>query len=439
MHSRCCVPVCCVQRASRIQGASGDCLMRDAVEGEGDAIDRAAEEIVRHLLRDETEATKSTEAAKSGTRLVALNSVLYRYSLRTAQQDRIEDTLLASHWQRWSTGITGPGTLRGLAWLLSLQVLGPISLTWPDQLQRVRTRYRQQCLQRLDATGRRIRVDGDPLTDPHYRAHDVMARDIDLDVQRMFPAEPSGADAHGALRAAVRRLLLGHVAVHHDYCQGMQEVLLPLLAAFAGPIEDDRHDAAATPEQQLAHRLARLTAEEMEVVEANAFAAFERLIARTAPIWQPDRVDRQRRRSDPPWIRQHRALLHATDQPLYLHLFERVGVHAEHYLIRWMRTLFVQDVPLWRILPVWDALLLGRADEYGYADAAAQLLPALMDYSVAVLVHMRESLLATDHASDAILLLQHVHRHFPPTIWLQALEEYDTLQRRRLGVNGQPP
>eukprot|EP00166_Cyanidium_caldarium_P000348 ctg_1132.g363 len=312
--------------------------MRDTVEGEGDATDHAVEEIVRHLVGDETEATKSAEAAKSGTRFVALNSVLYRYSLRAVQEGRIEDTLLSSHWQRWSTGFAGPGTLRGLAWLLSLQVLAPISSTWSDQLQGVRKRYRQQCLQRLDATGRRIRVDGDPLTDPHYRAHDVMARQIDLDVQRMFPAQPSGADAYGALRAAVHRLLLGHVAVHHDYCQGMQEVLLPLLAALAGPIEDDTDDAAATPEQQLAHRLARLNSEEMKVVEANAFATFERLIACTAPIWRSDRIDGQRRRGEPPWIRQHRALLQATDRPLYLHLFERVGVHAEHYLIRWMRT-----------------------------------------------------------------------------------------------------
>ncbi|KAJ6758899.1 TBC1 DOMAIN FAMILY MEMBER GTPASE-ACTIVATING PROTEIN [Salix koriyanagi] len=147
----------------------------------------------------------------------------------------------------------------------------------------------------------------------------------------------------------------------------------------------------------------------------------------------------------PPVIETSAALYHllsVVDSSLHSHLVE-LGVEPQYFALRWLRVLFGREFSLENLLLIWDEIFAADnnvTSEKGAEDDAdsgfrifrsprGALIPAM---SVSMILHLRSSLLATEHATTCLQRLL----NFPENIDLRKLiDKAKSLQALALDTN----
>ncbi|KAB5551984.1 hypothetical protein DKX38_009295 [Salix brachista] len=147
----------------------------------------------------------------------------------------------------------------------------------------------------------------------------------------------------------------------------------------------------------------------------------------------------------PPVIEASAALYHllsVVDSSLHDHLVE-LGVEPQYFALRWLRVLFGREFSLENLLLIWDSIFAAdnniTLDKVTEDDADSgfcifrspqgALIPAM---AVSMILHLRSSLLATEHATTCLRRLL----NFPENIDLRKLiNKAESLQTLALDTN----
>lgn len=276
----------------------------------------------------------------------------------------------------WAHGVPDQPWARPVAWKLLLGYLPSDHAEWDSVLAARRSEY-WELVARLTVDPSEVTAGGDhPLSvDDGSRwaeyFRDRSLRDtIEKDVVRTHP------DLHRfvALRDALRRMLFVYAksaeAAPGGYRQGMNELAAPLLLCFSDPRFADQSDA-----------------------EADAYFCFRTIMRDMATVYvvketDADGIGRQ--------LHELQALLRIKDPRLDAHLAQ-LGINPRFYGLRWLRLWLAREFTLPDVMRLWDSLL-----------ATEVRLPWLRYVCVAMLVRIREDLLATDFPGCLKLLL-----HYP--------------------------
>lgn len=268
----------------------------------------------------------------------------------------------------WAHGVPDRPWVRPVAWKLLCNVLPPDRADWGSELASRRVQY-WNMVSEYSADPSSYDIPGDhPLCekdDSRWREHfaDVqLRRDIARDTERALVDVPD----FESLRDALSRLLFVHSKACPEarYRQGMHELAAPLLWVFCKVPFEDPGDA-----------------------EADAYFAYRVVMREMAAVYDDDALLTH--------LRELQALLRIKDPGLEKHLANE-GVDMRYFALRWLRLWLAHEFAINDMLGVWDSLL-----------AAEQPLPWLRYVSVAMLIRIRNQLLAGDFAACMKLLLRY--------------------------------
>ncbi|XP_010927232.2 uncharacterized protein [Elaeis guineensis] len=130
----------------------------------------------------------------------------------------------------------------------------------------------------------------------------------------------------------------------------------------------------------------------------------------------------------PPIIEASSALYHLlsiVDSSLHSHLVE-LGVEPQYFALRWLRVLFGREFSLDDLLVIWDELFsfpngtcIDNDAEYNFKILSSPRGAFIAAMAVSVLLHLRSSLLATEHATSCLQRLL----NFPKNVDINKLIE----------------
>ncbi|XP_008798103.2 TBC1 domain family member 5-like [Phoenix dactylifera] len=130
----------------------------------------------------------------------------------------------------------------------------------------------------------------------------------------------------------------------------------------------------------------------------------------------------------PPIIEASSALYHLlsiVDSSLHSHLVE-LGVEPQYFALRWLRVLFGREFSLDDLLVIWDELFsspnstcIDNDAEYSFKVLSSPRGAFIAAMAVSVLLHLRSSLLATEHATSCLQRLL----NFPKNVDINKLIE----------------
>ncbi|TKY72760.1 TBC1 domain family member 5-like A [Spatholobus suberectus] len=131
-------------------------------------------------------------------------------------------------------------------------------------------------------------------------------------------------------------------------------------------------------------------------------------------------------------------LLSLADSSLYSHLFD-LGVEPQYFSLRWLRVLFGREFSLANLLIIWDEIFASENSsmEKGADDSEFRILNSprgafISAIAVAMLLHLRSSLLATENPTRCLQRLL----NFPEDINIEKLlEKAKSLQSLALSVD----
>ncbi|CAJ1975856.1 unnamed protein product [Sphenostylis stenocarpa] len=131
-------------------------------------------------------------------------------------------------------------------------------------------------------------------------------------------------------------------------------------------------------------------------------------------------------------------LLSQVDSSLHSHLFD-LGVEPQYFSLRWLRVLFGREFSLPNLLIIWDEIFASenKSNENSSDDCELRILNSprgayISAMAVAMLLHLRSSLLATENATRCLQRLL----NFPEDISIEKLlETAKSLQAVALSVN----
>ncbi|KAK9099756.1 hypothetical protein Scep_023186 [Stephania cephalantha] len=124
----------------------------------------------------------------------------------------------------------------------------------------------------------------------------------------------------------------------------------------------------------------------------------------------------------PPVIEASSALYHLlsiVDSSLHSHLVE-LGVEPQYFALRWLRVLFGREFLLADLLIIWDEIFLANNsksnsgaeyEEYGFEVLCCSRGAFISAMAVSMLLHLRSSLLATEHATSCLQRLLNFPEH----------------------------
>jgi TBC1 domain family member 13 len=337
---------------------------------------------------------------------------------------------------------------------LLLGILPPDPADWGATLASKRRDYAQFCAELIQD-----RPAGDPpgdaaaAADDHplsaapssaWRAffEDAAIRDqIDRDVARTHPdmhffsglADGCG-DSGGAIkppppdtpaaraRAALSRALFVFAKLNPGvrYVQGMNELLAPLYYVFAtadavgadatavgggSGVGGDGGGGAAAPST---------TPTPITPAEADAFYGLVALMAECRD-WFVPALDGSASGGVRAALASLAAALRGADPPLAAHLLDAVSVDPQFFAFRWLTLWLTQEFALPDAVRLWDGILGVEEEEGGEGGAhgggGGKWAAALQRVCVAMLLRVREQLLASDFAGCLKLL-----QRYPPTV-----------------------
>jgi hypothetical protein len=297
----------------------------------------------------------------------------------------------------WAYGVPDRPWARPVAWKLLAGYLPADRAEWEGVLAARRTEY-WDLVARLTVDPSVASPAGDhPLCVESGSRWAEFFRDRDLREVIDKDVVRTHADLHrfAPLRDALRRLLFAYAksaaAARDGYRQGMNELAAPLLLCFAGAPFADAGDA-----------------------EADAYFCFHAVMRDMAAVYavretEGAGVGRQ--------LREMQALLRIKDPRLDSHLAQ-LGVDPRFYALRWIRLWLAREFTLPDVLRVWDSFL-----------AAEVRLPWLRYVCVAMLIRVRERLLAADFAGCMKLLL-----HYPAVDVAELLAVADRLRTANVTI-----
>ncbi|PON74158.1 Rab-GTPase-TBC domain containing protein [Parasponia andersonii] len=146
----------------------------------------------------------------------------------------------------------------------------------------------------------------------------------------------------------------------------------------------------------------------------------------------------------PPVIEASAALYHLlsfVDPSLHSHLVE-LGVEPQYFALRWFRVLFGREFSLGDLLIIWDEIFASensKLDKSGEDDGGSSYVVLcsprgafISAMAVSMLLHLRSSLLATEHATSCLQRLL----NFPESVDLKKLlQKAKSLQTLALNSN----
>ncbi|KAK9097511.1 hypothetical protein Sjap_023008 [Stephania japonica] len=149
----------------------------------------------------------------------------------------------------------------------------------------------------------------------------------------------------------------------------------------------------------------------------------------------------------PPVIEASSALYHLlsiVDSSLHSHLIE-LGVEPQYFALRWLRVLFGREYLLDDLLIIWDEIFLADNsksnsgadnEDYGFEVLCCSRGAFISAMAVSMLLHLRSSLLATEHATSCLQRLL----NFPEHVDVKKLiEKAKSLQGLALQNISSPP
>eukprot|EP00993_Chasmostoma_nieuportense_P000103 NODE_1094_length_1662_cov_97.296417_g1027_i0.p1 GENE.NODE_1094_length_1662_cov_97.296417_g1027_i0~~NODE_1094_length_1662_cov_97.296417_g1027_i0.p1 ORF type:complete len:545 (+),score=101.59 NODE_1094_length_1662_cov_97.296417_g1027_i0:17-1651(+) len=203
---------------------------------------------------------------------------------------------------------------------------------------------------------------------------------------------------HPTVRALMENVLYTWANAHPlSYCQGMHELLAPIVLTIA---IDIRQHAATDVDTSALHDTLTYLLDALHL-EDDAYAMFDALLNHGV-----DKLYLHSSETDPFVVHQalyvQTVLLRQVAPRVADHL-EAMDVRPEIYLIRWLRLLFLREFPLTDCLLLWDAVMGAIAQRQD----VCQFLNWL---AVAMLQTMDQDLLSGDQAKCVLRLMQ-----FPPS------------------------
>ncbi len=269
----------------------------------------------------------------------------------------------------WAHGIPERPWMRAIAWKLLCGVLPPDRADWDAELAARRAEY-WNLVSEYSLEPSACAPPGDhPLcssANSRWKEHfkDLELREnIARDTNRALADVPT----FKPLRDALSRLLF----VHSKQCpaaryrQGMHELAAPFLLVFATAPFADAGDA-----------------------EADAYFCYDCVAREMSTLYASNETLTQQ-------VRELQALLRIKDPGLEKHL-TTLGVDVRFFALRWLRLWLVHEFALEDMVRIWDSLL-----------TAERTLPWLRYICVAMIIRIRDELLAGDFAGCMKLLLRY--------------------------------
>ncbi|RHY27325.1 hypothetical protein DYB32_006858 [Aphanomyces invadans] len=225
---------------------------------------------------------------------------------------------------------------RPIVWRVLLHVVGPHPSEWATELYTNRTSYAHLVRELSPFYDTNLDDNLNVITRQRNlaKADETLLHEIEKDVARTQVDLPFFS-VHGMARDWMVRILYLFAKTHAEigYCQGMHEVLAPVLFVF-GTDKDALWSLHA---------------------EADAFAGFETLMQLLAPLHLASKQQPPRTGAQVQMARLH-TLLRQHDASLWLHL-NSLGVLPDYYSFRWYITLLSHEFEMDETLRLWDALL----------------------------------------------------------------------------------
>lgn len=290
----------------------------------------------------------------------------------------------------WAHGMPDAAWARPMAWKLLVEYLPPDRVYWDRVLSGRRANFWALVADvTVDPTDKPLNEGDHPLSDNSDSQWREYFEDTDLrtlirrDVDRTHP------DLHrmGRLRDSLERVLFVYAKVHPElkYRQGMNELAAPFLLVFSEERGADLSD-----------------------VEADAYFCFDIVMTEMKLCYalvetETDGIERQ--------LREFQALFRIKDPQLERH-FGQLKIETRFYALRWLRLWLAQEFSMPELLALWDSFLTSE-----------QRLGWVRYVCVAMLIRIRESLLAADFVDCMKLLL-----HYPPCDVSEILRTADRLR-----------
>ena len=227
--------------------------------------------------------------------------------------------------------------------------------------------------------------------------------EIKLDIDRTFQEMPFFQ------RSSVQKSLINILFVFGkrlklQYRQGMNEICAILFHVVSEGLSSAAVDGKSTPQIHPSDE------DSMESAEAVTFALFTRLMMKVGIVdfffTQPVvAVGRATGTGSPILIRSDKIfeLLAHKDQRLHKHLLMN-DIPPNLYLVRWVRLLFAREFSFTNIVKLWDFFFTHIGPSV--------VFPCIIDYfAVAMILHIRQSLITSDNSGCFTLLLKYPQVH----------------------------
>ena len=271
----------------------------------------------------------------------------------------------------WAHGVPDRPWARPVAWKLLVGYLPPDRVDWDSELAARRAEY-WGLVSELAVDPESKSVDGDhPLSDARDSLWKEFFKDSELRARIEKDAVRTHPDIHrfAKLRDSLQRILFVYAkrSPSNSYRQGMNELAAPLMLVISEAPFEDLSDA-----------------------EADTYFCFDAIMREMASCYA---VDETSTAGIGKQLRELQALLRIKDPQLESHL-SKCGVDPQFYALRWLRLWLCQEFNLPETLRIWDSLL-----------TAELTLPWLRYVCVAMIIRIRDELLATDFAGCMKLLL----------------------------------
>ena len=289
----------------------------------------------------------------------------------------------------WAHGTPSAPWARPLAWKLLTGYLPPDSLDWHSHLSNMRAHYWTTVHDVTVDPSHRPNPGDHPLNDADNSQwkeyfHDTRIRKaIQLDVNRTHP------DLHRftPLRDHLERVLFVFAKQHPElgYIQGMNELASPFLLVFNDGRAIDPSDA-----------------------EADAYFCFKNVMDEMHACYNRREADTKGINRQ---VRELQALLRIKDPVLESH-FERLGIDARFYGLRWIKLWLTREFCLPDLLALWDSFLTSEVR-----------LPWIRYVCVAMAIRIRDQFLTSDFAKCMKMLL-----NYPPCDIAELLRIADRLR-----------
>jgi len=179
-----------------------------------------------------------------------------------------------------------------------------------------------------------------PAQEARFAAFRERKTRIQKDVPRTDRRHPLFRAPDSEHSALMYRVLMSYMMWNFDlgYCQGMSDLLSPLIVVLAG-----------------AEGLPGGDSDACDAVEADCFWCFDRLMGMVGANFDQDQSGMHAQ------LLALARLLEALDPPLFQHL-QRVSADNVFFAFRWVLCLFKRELRYEDVLRYWDALWSGRPD-----------------------------------------------------------------------------